>query len=456
MKSPDIFGAIEQIASTSSKLEKERLVKLHVADADFSRVLEYTYNPFKTYGIIPTDWAACVGGQNEPFDGHTWKLLDDLIARNLTGNAAREAVVDEFIRLDDESAELLWRIIRKDLRAGFSESTCNKAKKGLIPDFPYMRCCLPKDAKLDEFDWKLGVPSQEKADGMFANVDHEEGGVVRITSRQGSPFPIEAFAELAAEVTSRLLPGTQTHGEMLVMKDGKILPREIGNGILNGILKGGCWGPGETPTFLVWDQIPLSAVVTKGKFLTSYVKRLASIIRQLKATPGSAIRLIETRIYHSLADAYGHYRDLLKQGKEGTIIKNPHAIWRDGTSKEQVKLKLEADVDLKVVSIVQGRTGTKNEGRAGSLTCVSSCGQLQVDVAVKNEAMRDQVDANPDDWIGRVIVVRANSIMPPTDSNGLHSLFLPRMVEADYRLDKTVPDSLERVCDQFDAAIKAA
>lgn len=451
VNSDAIFDAIENIAAHPGKLDKQRLVAEMAEHSEFVQVCSLAYNPFKIFGIRPSNPAG-VHGEGQ-FDYLTLELLDDLLTRKLTGNAARDAVCREFLRLTAKSQQLLWRIILKDLRAGFSESTINKAVKGLIPEFPYMRCTLPKDAKLDEFDWKLGVLSQEKADGMFANVDHEVGGLVRITSRQGTEFPIDLFAALTSEVKGRIKPGTQMHGELLVKKAGVICAREIGNGILNGVAKGSAFEEDEEPLYLVWDQIPLTAVIPKGKYEVTYLHRIFALACQLDETVGSSIAMIQTRTYHSLADAYGHYRDLLALGKEGTIIKNPHAIWKDGTSKEQVKLKLEADIDLKVVSIVPGKEGGKNEGRAGSMTCVTSCGGLQVDVTVKNEAMRDRIDANPSDWIDRVIVVRANSIMQPSESNELHSLFLPRMVETDYRIDKAEPDSLQRVRDQFASAI---
>jgi DNA ligase-1 len=452
MDSREILRAIEEIAATASKNEKEALVKKGVVDADFCRVLEYAYNPFKTYGIRKRP--ETIGDNcNNDFDAGTWELLDDLIARRLTGNAAIEAVRGELTALNKDSAELLWRIIAKDLRAGFSESTCNKAKKGLIPDFPYMRCCLPKDAKLADFDWRLGVISQEKADGMFANIDVEEDGLVRITSRQGSPFPLDAFADLALELSQRIAAGVQLHGELLVVRNGKVLAREIGNGILNSVASGGSFGEGEHPIYMVWDMIPLTAVVTKGKHEEPYIKRLSKIIAALKATPGSFIKLIETKIFHSLADAYGHAGELMRKGKEGTVIKNPHAIWKDGTSKEQVKLKLEFNVDLKIVAIMPGTPGTKTEGRAGAFACESSCGGLKVNVTVKNEAMRDAVDADPSDWIGRVIDVVANDIMKPSESNEFYSLFLPRMAEAGYRTDKTEADDLTRILAQKEAAV---
>lgn len=452
MDSRQILAAINTIAATSSKNDKERLVKMGVTSPEFCRVLEYAYNPFKTYGIRKMPIGKAHPGFRQ-FDAQTWQVLDDLIARNLTGQAAVEAVAAEIDQLDEESAELFRRIVRKDLRAGFSESTCNKAKKGLIPDFPYMRCCLPKDAKLADFDWKLGVISQEKADGMFANINVELGDLVTITSRQGSPFPIDAFPELAAELAERIPPGHQLHGELLVMRDDKILAREIGNGILNSVASGGCFEQGDTPIYLVWDMIPLTAVVTKGKHDEPYVKRLSKIIVALKATPGTYVRLIETKVFHSLAEAYGHAGELMRKGKEGTVIKNPHAIWKDGTSKEQVKLKLEFNVDLKVVGIAPGTPGTKTEGRAGALICESACGGLRVNVTVKNEAMRDDVDANPDNWIDGIVPVTANDIMKPSESNELHSLFLPRLAEAAVRTDKTEADDLACIFAQKEAAV---
>lgn len=453
MEGREIFKAIEEIAVTASKNEKEALVKKGVVDPEFCRVLDYAYNPFKTYGIRKRP--DTIGDNcNNDFDAGTWELLDDLIARRLTGSAAIEAVRGELTALNADAAELLWRIIAKDLRAGFSESTCNKAKKGLIPDFPYMRCCLPKDAKLADFDWKLGVISQEKADGMFANVNVELGDLVTITSRQGTPFPIDEFPELAAELSDRFPPGVQLHGELLVHRDGEgILAREIGNGILNKVASGGSFAANDQPIYMVWDMIPLTAVVTKGKHDEPYVKRLSKIIAALKSAPGSTVKLIETKVFHSLSEAYGHAGELMRKGKEGTVIKNPHATWKDGTSKEQVKLKLEFNVDLKIVAIMPGTPGTKTEGRAGAFACESSCGGLKTNVTVKNEAMRDAVDADPSDWVGRVIDVIANDIMKPSESNELHSLFLPRMAEAGYRTDKTNADDLDRIFAQKEAAV---
>jgi DNA ligase-1 len=458
MNSDQAFAVIEKIASMPGKNDKQAAVKSALAFETFKRVLTAALDPLTTYGmaVVPDRVAGAAPGGNTFENAPVWETLDKLAKRELTGNAARDEVQRLMTFLTESSAELFKRIIRKDLRAGFSESTVNKAWPKLIPEFPYMRCSLINKAKFDTWTWDTGVFSQEKADGMFVNLDHEVNGVVRITSRQGSPFPIEAFPGVVTDARSTLDGGTQNHGEMLVYVDGVVAAREIGNGIMNRVAAGGEFAANEVPVFFAWDQIPLTAVQPKGKLEVGYRDRFKRLLTQVALKPANHIRIIPTRVVHSFDEAMVHYRHLLDAGKEGTVIKNGTAIWKDGTSQEQIKLKLEVDVDLQVIGVVPGRAGTKNEGRAGSLACATSCGELLVDVTIKNEEMRDDVDAAPEKWIGGIMPVRANSIMRPSESSEFHSLFLPRFVEAEARTDKSVADSLVQVIAQFEAAVKGA
>lgn len=458
MKNSDqIFDLIEKAAGNPGRLFKEQVVAEIVADELGKRVLVAALDPFTTYGIakVPERHTFDDG---RPFGTDTFELLEALRIRQLTGNDAREAVRDHLDALTPKSAELLKRIITKDLRAGFTDGTVNKAAKGTIKEFPYMRCSLPKDAKLDSFDWAKGVYSQEKADGMFANVDVEDksNGGVRITSRQGQPFPLtsDAMTALANQLLDTFAERTQTHGELLVYNgETGLLPREQGNGMLNSLSQGGELPPGHFIAFEAWDQIPLDAVKPKGKWDVPYATRWLLLQAQVHAARRLAVRTIQTRIVHSLAEAYEHYRVLLAQGREGTIIKNRHAIWRDGTSKEQVKLKLEVDVDLKPVRFLPG-TG-KNADTFGAIECETSDGKLVVAVGSGfTDKQRKEIHLRRDDALRAIAVVRANSVMKPSESNDRHSLFLPRMVELRY--DKTEADSLERVIDQFESAIKVA
>lgn len=452
LNSEQISLILDEIAADASKKAKEALVKENLAGDLFKMVCQYAYNPFYIFGVQPTKVDEAVESGELYFDeADTMQFLDQLRTRALTGNAARDALVKQLGQLSKRSGDLLIRILRKDLRAGFGESTINKGIKDFIPVFPYQRCSLPKDANLKEWPWSGGIFSQEKMDSMFANGTIPKGDLLTLSSRQGTPFPMTAFADLVEEAKMYLRDDLQYHGELMVERKGQILPREIGNGILNSVVKGGSFDEGDRPIYVVWDFIPMSAVKAKGKFEAPYASRMKLLEKMLKGS--SIIRLVPTKIVFSLEQAYEHYGELLKEGKEGTVIKHPLAHWKDGTSKEQIKLKLEADCELEVVAINEGKVGSKNEGRAGALHCKSLCGQLVVDVAVKNEKMRDEVDQAPHDWVGRIITVRSNQILKPSASNDSHSLFLPRMVEDCYRIDKTEADSLVRIQEQFNNAI---
>lgn len=459
MNSNDIYRAIEEIAATSSKNEKQALVKKHIGDDKFSMTLTAALNPLISYGISKRPIVSPDTVGTGLFEDSTWDLLGLLINRattGMSGNAAIDAVRAEMERLEPASSELFWRIIKKDLRAGFSAETVNKAVKGLIQTFPYMRCVLPSKAKFDKWDWAAGAFSQHKADGAFTNVDHDTRGVVRLTTRQGNELPIEKFEKMVPEIQRALQRGTQTHGEIVVKVDGVIANREIGNGILNSVLAGGDFAENEVPVFYAWDQIPLTAVVPKGVYEVPYRERFTALLRQLIHAGTESVKLIPTKIVHSLKEAYEHCSSLQVEGKEGTVLKNGAGFWKDTKSgnEDAVKLKLEVDVDLISTAILDGEEGTKNEGRAGRVTVETRDGLLRVNVAVKNEKLRDEIDADPQAFIGRIWAVRFNQIMKPSASNDLHSLFLPRMVEAGFRTDKEDADSLDEVFEQYDAAVR--
>ena len=110
MNSSEIFEVIEEIARTSSKKEKEALIKAHAGDATFITVLKDTYDPFRTYGIAKLPVGKAHIGYRD-FDAATSMLLDSLRTRALTGTAARDAVELEIDSLTEPSSTLLRRII---------------------------------------------------------------------------------------------------------------------------------------------------------------------------------------------------------------------------------------------------------------------------------------------------------------------------------------------------------
>jgi DNA ligase-1 len=460
-KGKSVFAAIERIAATSSKIEKEALFKEAGSQSSlFMKVVTYAYDPFKNYGIshAPSKTPGIAATANDLSEDMVWKLLDNLISRDLSGNSARENVQTIVDFLDDESSEVFRRIINKDMRAGFGEGTINRCFKGTLKEFPYMRCTLEPKSNMAKWDWTVGIISQEKADGMFANINFDGSGFLWITSRQGTQFP-ENCLGVEADLRKTLLHGTQTHAELLVTQDGILLPREEGNGVLNSLQSGGKLESSQKVVIHAWDQIPLEVVVPKGSHDVPYKKRLVSICRQIAAAQAQGmnqVTVVPTKIVHSRGEAFAHYRELLKRGKEGTVLKHPAMPWMDtdGGNKDQVKLKLEVTVELRIKQMQPASPGTKHAATFGSLLCESECGGLSVGVSGMKDQDRINIANNWEKFKDSILSVKANSIMDPEDDEEKHSLFLPRWVEP--RSDKTRADTLIQIKDQFAAAVNAA
>jgi len=437
MSSNAVFNIIDRVANASGTKDKKSILASSCDEREsLKRALHFTYSPFVTYGItVPWNWHGTEGGKE--FDAGTFNLLKALASREITGHAAHSVVHDELTALSPCSAQLLVRIINKDMRAGISESTINSVFPGLIPEAPYMRCILSKAAKNNKFNWEEGVYSQLKADGMFANCTVTESGAV-FTSRQGHQIKVPTELSDAAGVT--FTQDTVSMGELLVVKDGNVLPRKDGNALLNNGDLDGC-----EVRYVVWDQVPIECWVPSGRCDTKYMVRYASLYAQVVNGPHKQIRMIGTKLVHSYVEARAHAMEFQRQGLEGSVYKDPHAPWIDGTSPWQVKLKVEFVVDLEIIGFTVGKG--KRAKDFGALVCATSDRLLQVDVAGLKEADYARINDDRESYLGTIVAVAANDI---SEVDEVASLMHPRVAE--FRKDKVVADTLQQVRDQLESA----
>lgn len=440
-----LFYKLQAIAAVSGKKDKLAIVQTFTPFEQ--SIVKMALDPTQMFYIAKLEPSERFG--TDEWEPAEFDLLEDLSQRTVTGSEALAQVQFHMCELSKESGELLRRVITKDLKAGIGVGTVNTAFPGLIPDFAYMRCSLPKDSNFDKLKWEDGVFAQLKADGMFARVDND-GETVLITSRQGNTFPEAALAPLATEASRVFAVGTQTHGELTVWIDGKLQPRSAGNGMLNSLQLGGELPEGAEVRFDAWDQVPLHLAVPKGRYEEAYEYRLASLEDQILSGKSELIHLIEHRVVHSKVEALTYYREVLARKLEGIIVKNPRMPWLDGDSKDQIKFKLEVDVDLKIVGFRPGEVGKRTEHTFGSVLCRTLDDKLEVAVSGFKRDMEQYLHENRDSVLHKVMCVRANSVAEPGDSNPLYSLYHPRFVEL--RNDKYEPDTLEQVIAQFEAA----
>jgi DNA ligase-1 len=445
-----ILDILNELSANPSRLAKEAILQKNKDDYVLQRVVKAALDPTINYWIKKIPAYSC---EDRLYTlGQAVSMLEEIASRKLTGNAAIEHLEHILSSVASQDAEVITRIIERDLKCGVQDSTANKIWKGIIPEFSYMRCALPKAVKLSKWDWKGGIYSQEKADAMFANLDVYDDGEVVISSRSGTTIPNEKLNNIVLAARDMITSGTRTHGELMVEENGKVLPREIGNGIMNSIAKGGDFkNKNQRAVYVVWDQIPLGNAQHGTDYETPYSTRFVHLQAQVQNLGvQDSIRVIPFKMVYSYEDALQHYQEMLEEGKEGTIIKTKTGIWKDSTSKDQVKFKLEATVDLEIISLNEGKG--KNEATFGSILCRTSDGLLEVNVSGFSDDDRVAIADDWDNICGKIMAVTGNSLMKPTGKKVTWSMFLPRCAEI--REDKHVADSLKQVIDQFDSLIK--
>lgn len=438
------YDIIELLRSDNSRLFKEQVLRDHLLNTTLHQVFDYALNPRKqfyikkipTYSFVELKYSL----------SKVWLTLDRLSAREVTGHAAIAELKDVLEHLDPADAKILELIIQKDLKCGVSTSTVNKIFPGMIPETPYQRCSLLKDMKKDKIDWEAGLISQEKLDGMFANIHIPKVQPVEILSRNGSSFPLDHFKHIIEDLSKRDL-GYVYHGELVVSKDGVILPREIGNGMMNSVLQTGEFDSEQYKiVFITWDVVADEEFFERKESSEPYNVRLDFLKSQIPEDTYD-VKLCPTKIVYSYAEAKQHYKDLALQGKEGTILKSPSTIWKDGTSRQMWKFKVEAEIELRVKGYNEGKG--KNKDLFGSIIFESEDGILEVNVSGFSDDQRKEISDNREKYLEAIGTVIFNSIMKSEGKKP--SLFLPRF--GYFRLDKDTANTFQEIEDIFESVL---
>jgi len=237
---------VDDMQATSSSLDKVEILK---NQSNFiTKVLEYTYNPYKQYNVtsktIKKNPDLHKTGYVDLF-----YLLDALSKRTITGHDAISYINAFTESLSDSDTELVYRIIDKDLEIRAGAKVLNKAIPGLIPEFnvALAKSYEPKLASFGE-DVDETWYASRKLDGVrcLAVVDVE--GKCTLYSRMGKEFTTLNKVKYAIEATGII--NTVFDGEICIIdKDGN----EDFQSVMKELRRKD--HQIENPTFMIFDMI---------------------------------------------------------------------------------------------------------------------------------------------------------------------------------------------------------
>lgn len=386
--------------------------------------------------------------------------LELLASRTLTGHAALKHIVTVIDSLPNFEASIIERIIDRDMRINLGTTQINKVFPGLIQKPVYMRC----SAYSEKTTKKIKYPAicQKKSDGTYREFT-VSGGVVQSLSRSGESYDYPVLfeqmkdlkdgiyvGELIVQASQELLDSLEDSDKVTELKvkflenPDLILPRELGNGLINSLNP-----PHNNIVLELWDYITpeeYSNAHSKVKNKIQYADRFAEV----RDISKDNIRTIEYRRVENIQEALKYTSEIMQAGFEGTILKNVDALFRDGTSPDQLKLKLEIEADVRITGFTAG-TG-KNAEYFGAITFENDEGTVkgQVGVSSMTEKLRNEIHANRDSMIGKIMEVQFNDLTRASTSE-TWAFSHPRFIEL--RTDKDEADTLGKILNTREMAM---
>jgi len=408
--------------------------------------------------------------------------LEKLAKREVTGNAAIALVEDILEDMSEENREVIEKILGRDLKINMGRTNINKVIKGLITKPIYMRCDIGTKKNIEK---NISFPAivELKADGTYRECS-TTGTSASFISRSGESYSYPLFEEALKDVEEGYL-----HGEMTVICDDNImslvlpklekadkkngtndaeilkeayeehkkakreyiLPRSLGNGLLNSDKV-----PYENIVFEVWDFVTpedyiLAAAKDKKNLpKQTYKERFENLKNIISEINSDNIRVIEHKIVNNLKEAYEFTSEKMKEGLEGAILKDFNMLYKDGTSKGQLKLKLVIDAEMRVVGFIEGTPGTKREKTFGALMFENDEGTIKGSTSGFTDEMLEEINNNREKYMGKVFTVQFNDITKSRGSE-TYALSHPRFIE--FRNDKDTTDTLERCLEMKEMAM---
>lgn len=400
MKALDDFAIFcEKMNGTTSRLEKEAILKSYQDNENVKEILQFLFNPFIVTGISKRKLAKEVN-----VTGQKCTSLHDLLVYFQTHNTGRDediAVLQQFTSdLSTTQTELVNSLIKKDLTLGANEKTLNKVfGADFIPSFNVM--LAEKYMENTAFVTGKRFIITEKFDGVRCMLIFNDAGEPTFFSRSGKSF--DDMVELAEEV-KQLDSQMVYDGELLLGVNQPIDSAELyrmtvkvsnSDGVKTGLV------------YNVFDSLPKTDLMRgespipceqRKTLLNERLQKLK--LPHVKAVPilyvGEDVDKIDT-----ICDEY------TDMGREGIMVNIADAPYECKRTKNLLKVKRFNAADVRVLDWEEGSGA--NQGKLGAVT-VEFIAPDQKKYTCKvgsgfEKEEREEFFAHPEKIVGHIIEI---------------------------------------------------
>lgn len=424
---PDFI--IRQLEIHPSRLDKEAIIEDAMKEKldEFFEGVRMALDPLVTFGVKQVPVREHAGGQ-----GLAWNVFLDLanklINRELTGHAARDAIlIASEIATKEQWNDYYRRILIKDLRCGVSEKTVNKVAKNYSQyAIPVFTCQLAHDSANHEKKVSGKKQIEVKLDGVRVLTVVRQNGSVEMFSRNGKQF--HNFNHIIKEIQEVIKSSPPPYDLVL---DGEVMSSTFQDLMKQVHRKDNV--SADDAVLHLFDVIPLEQFLEgswektqleRSEILRYWVDVNKSFLKHVQALEWEEIDLDTPEGQHRFKELN---KAAIEGGYEGIMIKDIAAPYECKRSHAWLKSKPYIEVSLSVVAVEEG-TG-RNIGKLGALVCEGDDDGKHIFVNVGSgftDTQREEFWSSRNDIQGMIVEVRADAITQNQD--GTYSLRFPRFL----------------------------
>ena len=419
---------IKKLELHPRRLDKEKIIFEAMKNElnDFFDGITMALDPLVTFGVkqVPEK------EEETTSQGCKWSifkvLTNQLIKRELTGHAARDAINLVMKSATKEQWNGFYRrVLIKDLRCGVSEKTINKvAKKFPQYTIPIFSCPLAHDSANHEKKMIGKKQIEIKLDGVRVLTIIRKNKV-EMFSRNGKQF--NNFGHIITEI-EKVLEKHPTPYDLVL--DGEVMSANFQDLMKQVHRKDG--KQSKDAVLHLFDICPIKNFkkglwekdqTTRSMLVKDWVAKNATLLKHVQTldwenvdldTPEGQSRFVELN------------KSAVDGGYEGVMIKDPHGWYECKRTHNWLKAKPFIEVTLRVVAIEEG-TG-RNEGRLGAILVEGKDDQYNYRLNCGSgfsDSQREEYWSGRDKLIGQLVEIRADARTQSQDAETF-SLRFPR------------------------------
>jgi len=414
MNMNSLVDILESLEKTSSRLEKEDILKKNRDNELLRRVIVAALDPYTTYGVakvaVPLRYVKTQNlDETQRFENFLL-LLEELSKRKLTGNSAKYTVVSHLAEMTNLERKWANRILLKNLRCGVQDSTANKVWQGCVKPFAVALAdtlqTRPNAGGFDIIDdVKYPVAVQPKLDGLRCVAVKQDGKVTMYT-RNGTVLETAPKIKACLEEHKAFVDG---------VLDGELMAEDWNESASIVMSKKNSKDDSRLK-FHVFDFVCINEWKNLRGTTPQRLRREALLNIFQDADP--SISVVEEYFVENESQLREAYANCLSFGFEGVMLKDRDEPYIFKRSSAVVKLKPVSTWEGTVIGTYDGRLGGKREGVFGGFEVLLSNGIVTRVGSGFSDKLKAEVQlAGPESFIGKIVELEGQP--DPLTTDGL-------------------------------------